>query len=136
MFFLLACWLAISPYASLHLQLSNVQPASGQLYIAVFDSKSSFLNVEKARHKMIVPVEKTGEIELVFQGIPKGTYAISCFHDQNNNGRLDKNWLGIPTEAYCFSNNARPRFRAPSWEEARCTVAAGKTSLRLRLEKW
>jgi uncharacterized protein (DUF2141 family) len=38
--------------------------------------------------------------------------------DKNKNGKLDKNYLGIPTEAYGFSNNARRTFSAPSFEEA------------------
>ena len=63
-----------------------------------------------------------------------GYYAISCFQDLNNNGILDKNLLGIPTEPYAFSQNARPKFRAPSWEEAQFYYNG--QSIQLKLESW
>lgn len=48
-----------------------------------------------------------------------GEYAIKVFHDENNNGKLDKNFLGIPSEAYGYSNNASGWFGPPSWEDAK-----------------
>lgn len=116
--------------------ITNLQEPTGNLYVAVFDREENFLKPDKARYQKIVPVHKTGSVELVFPDIPDGYYAISCFHDENGNGTLDKNWLGIPTEPYCFSNNARPRFRAPRWDEAKFSFAAGKPVPRLYLKKW
>jgi Ca2+/Na+ antiporter len=48
-----------------------------------------------------------------------GTYALAVSHDQNMNGKLDTNWLGIRIEGYCFSNDARRLFGAPSYPAAR-----------------
>ena len=53
-----------------------------------------------------------------FAELAEGKYAVAVFHDENKNGILDKNYLGIPTEAYGFSNNARRTFSAPSFKEA------------------
>jgi len=48
-----------------------------------------------------------------------GQYAIKVFHDENANGELDINFLGIPKESYGFSNHARGRFGPPPFAEAR-----------------
>jgi uncharacterized protein (DUF2141 family) len=53
-----------------------------------------------------------------FEDIPPGTYALAVIHDENMNGKLDTNWLGIPTEGYGFSNDAQAVLQAPSFSAA------------------
>jgi uncharacterized protein (DUF2141 family) len=63
---------------------------------------------------------------VVFSKLPAGSYAVAVYHDKKNNKNLEKNYLGIPTEAYGFSNNARRTFSAPSFEEASFMVSDHK----------
>ena len=51
-----------------------------------------------------------------FNDIPKGKYALFVFHDVNENNKLDKNWLGIPSEGYGASRNKLPFAAAPAFE--------------------
>ena len=53
-----------------------------------------------------------------FVDIPRGTYALAVVHDEDMNGNLDINWLGIPTEGYGFSNDVKARFGPPSFSAA------------------
>jgi uncharacterized protein (DUF2141 family) len=53
-----------------------------------------------------------------FEDIPPGTYALAVIHDENMNGKLDTNMLGIPTEGYGFSNNAKALLGTPSFSAA------------------
>ena len=62
-----------------------------------------------------------------FSDLPKATYAVAVFHDKNKNGVMDKNLVGVPTEKYGFSNNARETFSAPSFESASVKVEGQKT---------
>jgi uncharacterized protein (DUF2141 family) len=54
----------------------------------------------------------------IFTNLNPGVYAVSTFHDENSNAKLDTNFLGIPKENYGFSNNASQPFGPPSFEEA------------------
>jgi uncharacterized protein (DUF2141 family) len=65
----------------------------------------------------------------VFEKIPPGVYALSAFHDKNNNGKLDTNLLSIPTEDYGASNNARGTFGPPSFEDAKFAYRGGTVRL-------
>jgi uncharacterized protein (DUF2141 family) len=65
----------------------------------------------------------------VFKQIPKGTYGISAFHDENSNGELDTNLVGYPLEDYCASNNARNMFSAPSFDDAKFSYKGGQKRL-------
>jgi len=57
--------------------------------------------------------------ECVFGGVPAGDYAVTLFHDENGNGKFDSNFIGYPLEGYGFSNNAKARFKAPSFDECK-----------------
>jgi len=65
-------------------------------------------------------IEK-GVSKVSFNDIPDGIYAISCFHDEDNDGKLDT-FLGIPTEDTGASNNAPARMGPPEWEEAKFEI--------------
>ncbi|MDC7694380.1 DUF2141 domain-containing protein [Asticcacaulis sp. DXS10W] len=68
------------------------------------------------------------ETELHFKDLPPGDYCIMLFHDENENGTMDKNLLGIPSEGYGFSNNARGSFGPPKFSQMKFTVVAGKVA--------
>jgi uncharacterized protein (DUF2141 family) len=121
----------------LQIILTNISPAQGSVLVAVYDRSAYFMDDNKARFKQVYPVQQTGNLTIRVPNMSKGDYAVSCYHDQNSNQHLDKNLLGIPVEPYGFSNNARPKLRAPSWNEAKCLISgtAGQ-QLTIRLEKW
>lgn len=58
------------------------------------------------------------------------TYALSCFIDEDGNEDLNSNFFGVPTEPYCFSNNYKPSFSAPDFED--CSFTLNK-SMRMEL---
>jgi len=69
-----------------------------------------------------------------FRGIPEGTYGLSAFHDKNGNGELDTNFLGMPTEDYCASNDARGFMGPPSFEDAKFAYPGGSKRLEARMK--
>jgi uncharacterized protein (DUF2141 family) len=76
----------------------------------------------------IVKINKT-TARCIFKEVPAGVYGISAFHDEDNDGKLDTNLVGYPTEEYCASNNARNMFSAPSWSDAKFTYKGGTVRL-------
>jgi uncharacterized protein (DUF2141 family) len=74
----------------------------------------------------VVPISD-GQAVAVFEQVPAGPFAVSVFHDEDDDGELDSAALGIPSEPYGFSGDARDLFGPPSFEEARIDLAAGET---------
>ena len=66
---------------------------------------------------MVMKVRDT-QARCDFEDIPPGTYALVAIHDENMNGKLDTNLLGIPTEGYGFSNDVKALLGAPSFSAA------------------
>src|SRR5699024_3013498 len=70
--------------------------------------------------------------EVVFEDIPEGEYAISCFQDQNSNKNLDFEPTGMPAEPYGISNNPMNMYGPPTWNDAKFSVADKPVNLEIR----
>jgi uncharacterized protein (DUF2141 family) len=77
---------------------------------------------------------KPGVTVVTLKDIPPGEYAVMTHQDVNSNDKTDSNFLGIPTEPYGFSRNARPVLSKPSFNDTRFTLVAGENSQTLRLQ--
>jgi uncharacterized protein (DUF2141 family) len=103
--------------AEIIILVSGVPSGKSKIACAVFSAEKGFpLDTSKA----IVHSQRAvqGEATCRFAGLPMGTYAAAVFHDENDNGHVDLNVFGIPTEAWGVSNNIRPKMRAPRFDEA------------------
>ncbi|TWU47445.1 hypothetical protein Poly51_52450 [Rubripirellula tenax] len=90
----------------------------GTFRLAFYENSESFNDVERAFLRTTAPI-KDGEcrIRVGYEMIPE-EFAVAAYHDENDNGVLDRNRLGIPTERYGFSSNARGLTGPPDYEEA------------------
>ena len=70
----------------------------------------------------------------MFAGVIPGKYAISVYHDVNGNQRLDSNMVGIPSEPYGFSRDARGKMGPPSFDDAAFEVGKDNVNLTLRVK--
>ena len=104
--------------SDININIEGIEVVKGSMFIAVFDDSASFPDFGKQYRDMVLPV-RSKELSHTFNDLPNNTYAVAVFHDINDNGILDKNALGIPLEPYGFSRNARARFSAPAFEDAK-----------------
>ena len=78
---------------------------------------------------------KNGVSSIIFEDVPAGTYAIICFHDENDNGELDTNWLGVPTEKFGFSNNKMGMFGPPKYKDCLISLDKEQTTVWIEMKK-
>ena len=111
--------LAQSPCPGIHVKILNIKNSSGTVACALFEAPDGFPHdyLRMATNVMVIKIRKD-QARCDFEDIPPGTYAMAVIHDENMNGKLDTNWLGIPTEGYGFSNNAEGLVGAPSFSAA------------------
>jgi len=65
--------------------------------------------------------------------IPPGRYAVVAIHDVKSDGKLERNFLGVPIEGFGFANNPRVLLTAPSFEKAAVNVSCPVTQIDIRL---
>lgn len=117
------------------LNVTNIEEEAGMIWIGIYDSEENFLVKERAIVKGYT-VEHPGKIHISLPDLPYGTYAIAIFHDLNNNGYLDQNVLGIPSEPFAFSRRPRSKFRMPRFEEVAVTFSPYQQEITLPLKTW
>ncbi|MBD8566664.1 DUF2141 domain-containing protein [Oxalobacteraceae sp. CFBP 8763] len=115
--------------ASIEVRVQGVT-AKGKVLVAVCD-KTTFL--KDCAYSGSAPA-KAGETVVTVDGVPAGSWAVLSYQDENDNGKLDRNVLGIPKEPYAFSRDARGRFGPPSFEDAAFELRDEKavTTIKLR----
>ena len=116
------------------IHVHGVRSGDGRVYLAVHGSatKDTFPSGEALVEGLRAPA-KAGTMRFVVADLAPGRYALSAFHDENDNGELDTNLLGIPSEGYGFGNDASAAFGPPRFEAAAVDVdaAPGVTALTL-----
>ncbi len=98
--------------------LSGFESDNGFVLVSLHHQKKSFPGDAQGAKKLARAKIKNRRATLRFREVPKGKYAISAFHDENNNQKLDTNFLGIPKEAVGASNNAKSSLGPPKWKDA------------------
>ena len=103
----------------IHVKILNIKNSTGTVACALFESPDGFPHefLHAATNVMVIKVRKA-QARCDFKDIPPGTYAMAVIHDENMNGKLDTNWLGIPKEGYGFSNDVKPLLGAPPFSAA------------------
>jgi uncharacterized protein (DUF2141 family) len=113
----------------LRVVVDGVRLPSGTLLVGVYDSKESYARALDRAEKdgfqndpervagIALRVHGGSRATAVVPNLPPGAYGVIVFHDENGNGRLDKNFWGVPTEPYGFSNNVVGMLGAPSFAD-------------------
>ena len=116
-------------------QVSNLQAGRGTCYLALFAAAgAAAFPKHAARAVRTLRVAAAGPTcRVSFEGLPPGSYALAVYQDENDNDRLDTNFLRIPTERYGFSNQAHGLLGPPSFKAAQFVVAATDTVVAVRL---
>ena len=84
---------------NLSLEIIGAQKDGGIIHVSLFNSEQSY--EEKKAYRSLVSNPDTA---IVLLTLPAGEYVISIYQDNNNNGKLDTNFIGIPKELFGFSN--------------------------------
>jgi uncharacterized protein (DUF2141 family) len=106
----------------LSINVENVKSTQGFLYVSLHNSESTWMK-QGIQGQKLPMTEKT--VKVIFKDLPAGEYGVTLYQDENDNGQIDKNAIGIPTEPYGFSNNGG-NFGPPSFNDSKVTVNENK----------
>lgn len=127
--------LAQASCPGIHVKILDIRNSAGAVACALFESPEGF-PAEFLRHATNIMMTKVRDTQAScnFLDIPPGTYALAVIHDENMDGKLNTNWLGIPREGYGFSDDAKASMSAPSFESASFPYDGQNLDLTIRLK--
>lgn len=125
---------AVNGKVNLKVIVDGFKNDQGVAKIGLCNSKETFKNSEEKAIISSTTRIVNGKAEYLFQGVPRGNYAVSVYHDENGNGKLDKGLFSKPLELYGFSNNARGIFSRPEYEKAALMLDKPDMTVTIRVE--
>lgn len=106
---------------TLEVTVKNIASSEGKIMVGLYNKKEAFLEKE---FKMISSNPQLGkDIVIKFTDLPQGEYTVSVMHDLNNNGELDTNLIGMPTEPYGISMTGKNKYGPPSYDNAKFQIS-------------
>lgn len=128
-----ACLLvaASASAGNLQVNLEGIRTQTGTLHMSVVDGPAGWNQQAKPVQAQSAKASAS-TAHFDFKDLPAGDYAVMVTHDENDNGKLDTNMMGIPLEGYGFSNNPQV-MRKPTYEEARVHVPAEGSTITINL---
>lgn len=128
-----SCLSASCSATELIVNVSGLATPYGNVGCSLFNTETGFpMDNSRAKTEWVVV---TGDaVACRFKDVPPGQFALSVGHDINGNRKVDTNFLGIPTEQWGVSNNARPTLRAPRFDEAAFTITSEMPTLSILIK--
>src|SRR5215467_2306170 len=118
--------------ADLTVIVSGIRNESGLVSAGVFNSESSFAKAAEAFASFRIKATP-GSVGFTVHNLPPGQYAVTAYHDENGNGTLDFDPLGIPAEGYGVSNDARETLAPPRFARAAFEVQDQNKSITVNI---
>jgi uncharacterized protein (DUF2141 family) len=118
----------------IHVEIGGLRSDKGQMLCALHSSAEAF--PKKADQAVARLTAKIAERQATcdFTGIAPGTYAVSVVHDENSNGKLDTNFIGMPREGVGASNDAKGHMGPPKFGAASFPYRGGRLELKIHIQ--
>lgn len=101
----------------LTVRVAGLRNERGRVAVALFAAAQGFPDQRRALVGQLAQIEG-GRAAVTFSGVRPGVYAVAVLHDENDNAKMDFNFLGMPLEGYGFSNDASAALGPPSFAAA------------------
>ena len=118
----LPCDTAWSQTCSIAITVKGINNNKGKIVLYLYNSATGYPGDHRKAFQTVSNTISNNQCSIVLNDIPVGIYAIAYFHDENNNGKMDTNFLGIPSEGVGASNNAKGFMGPPKFSDAKFKV--------------
>jgi uncharacterized protein (DUF2141 family) len=116
------------PSATITVRIEALRNDQGTVYVSLYDNQKAFAD-NKAAVQSGQARPKQRMAVVVLENVVPGRYALSFIHDENDNKKLDTNFIGIPKEGFGYSKDAMGRFGPPKFDDAAMVVPAGPVTV-------
>ena len=116
------------------LQISGLRNDNGILRVLLFHSSDGFPSDHTKSYVLKNVSIIKDSVTVTIPNIPYNDYAVSVLHDENTNGELDTNWIGLPKEGVGISNNAKSILGPPKYKDAKFKHNSNKLILNIKMK--
>jgi uncharacterized protein (DUF2141 family) len=111
----------------------GLHSGNGEVDCALFGSADGFPDDPAKAGKTTKSKIENGQATCIFTEVAPADYGVSVFHDENGNGKLDRNFIGMPKEGVGASNDAAGKFGPPKFDDARFNYKGGLSVMTIHI---
>lgn len=116
---------------TLVVEVDGFRNSEGRARAGLFRSDDGFpLDVDEVDTKAEAPIEGK-KATLKFTDVPHGTYSVVVYHDEDADGSLDTNWMGMPKEGAGIYKPVTSRLPPPDFDD--CKFSFDKARLEVKI---
>ncbi|WP_299362720.1 DUF2141 domain-containing protein [Winogradskyella sp.] len=127
---LLGCFIGTAQTGQISITISDIKKVEGDLYFLLYDEQDGFPKEKEKALKVGRLSSYDDSASYTFENVPYGVYAVAFFQDENENGKLDSNLIGIPKEPVGASNMTS--FGKPSYRKCKFELDQPQKSMKLK----
>ena len=118
----------------IHVHIHGIRSASGTVKAVLYGpDPQNFLVKGKSTDTEREPAQE-GNMTLCVTAPDVGRYAVVVYHDENDNHKFDRNWIGLPVEGFGVSKNPRLFLAAPEFDESSFEVTGELTNVEIKMK--
>ncbi|MEM6348137.1 MAG: DUF2141 domain-containing protein [Bacteroidota bacterium] len=118
---------------NISITVHHIRSEKGMIRIGVYDRADTFNKEPVSTHAFPKTGIQNGELQCQFKLGP-GKYAFSLLDDENGDNEMNYNFVGIPTEGFGFSRDAKIQLMSPpDFEDCALQVGSGKHEWRIKV---
>jgi len=106
---------------------------AGEACVSLFNQANAFPKQSEKAIAIVYSKINNKKSEAVFENLAPGEYAVSVFHDENNNKKMDSNFFGMPREGVGASNNAKGHFGPPKYQDAKILFSGSDLTISISI---
>lgn len=120
--------------AETQVRVFGIRSGNGNVVLTFFKNKEGF-EKRQAFKKMVFDKKtiSSGHLTLAFK-IEPGVYGITLLDDENGNGKMDKNFIGMPKEGFGFSNFYMERWKRPTFDDFKVNLTAAENTVEVKVK--
>jgi len=130
---LFALLTAAGQTGEVEVRVEKLRSGKGMVHLCLTANPAHFPDCARDPKAQKKSIAAKGASVVMLPGVSPGAYALSVFHDENGNTKLDT-FLKIPKEGFGFSRNPVVRFGAPTFSQVRFEVGAGIARQTVRMQ--
>jgi uncharacterized protein (DUF2141 family) len=121
------------PTGTISVTATNLRSDDGKVLVYLYAGKKGFPTKPGKAVRRKTGTIKDGRAYVSLKDVPHGTYAVSVIHDEDGDGKLDTNWLGIPEEGVGVSLNAKGKAGPPKFKDAKFVLDTDERKLKIKV---
>jgi len=121
------------PTGTLMVNVTDLRSEEGKVRVALHTSEDTFPTKRKEALAVLIVTINGNQATARFPDIHLGDYAVAVYHDEDNNGRLNRSVIGIPKEGTAASRDPKPRMGPPRWKDCVFTLGPGETKMSMKI---